>query len=185
MKSVRNRLLLTLLLGGLIGYIAACNNAKPTPDANAAQEKQPNQKAALNETMDSAPNDPADAPAQKQLQVAQAPAKLVAAAASTAPDNVPHPDPKFKGKIGETIRDSQADTGLFVPRSAPEGAPNVLLVLLDDAGFGASSTFGGPCNTPTLQKLADSGLRYNRFHTTAVCSPTRAALLTGHNHHST
>jgi arylsulfatase A-like enzyme len=59
-----------------------------------------------------------------------------------------------------------------------------LLVLIDDAGFGASSMFGGPCHTPTFTKLAESGLRYNRFHTTAVCSPTRAALLTGHNHHS-
>jgi arylsulfatase len=68
--------------------------------------------------------------------------------------------------------------------SAPEGAPNVLLVLLDDVGFGHTSTFGGPVHTPTLQKLADEGLRYNRFHTTALCSPTRAAVLTGRNHHS-
>ena len=66
----------------------------------------------------------------------------------------------------------------------PKGAPNVLIVLIDDAGFGSSSTFGGPCQTPTLDKLATSGLRYNRFHTTALCSPTRQALLTGRNHHS-
>ncbi len=66
----------------------------------------------------------------------------------------------------------------------PKGAPNVLIVLIDDAGFGASSTFGGPCQTPTLDKLAKAGLRYNRFHTTALCSPTRQALLTGRNHHS-
>jgi arylsulfatase len=66
----------------------------------------------------------------------------------------------------------------------PKGAPNVLIVLIDDAGFGASSTFGGPCQTPTLDKLAKGGLRYNRFHTTALCSPTRQALLTGRNHHS-
>ena len=102
----------------------------------------------------------------------------------SAQDSVPQPDREFRGNIGRTFRDSQADPTLFLPRSAPEGAPNILLILLDDAGFGASSTFGGPCNTPTLQKLADNGLRYNRFHTTAVCSPTRAALLTGHNHHS-
>ena len=69
-------------------------------------------------------------------------------------------------------------------QTAPEGAPNVLLVLLDDVGFGQTSTFGGPVQTPTLQRLADEGLRYNRFHTTALCSPTRAALLTGRNHHS-
>lgn len=66
----------------------------------------------------------------------------------------------------------------------PKGAPNVLIVLIDDAGFGASSAFGGPCQTPTLEKLAKGGLKYNRFHTTALCSPTRQALLTGRNHHS-
>jgi arylsulfatase len=66
----------------------------------------------------------------------------------------------------------------------PTGAPNVLILLLDDVGFGASSTFGGPCNTPTFDRLADDGLRYTRFHTTALCSPTRAALLSGRNHHS-
>jgi arylsulfatase len=109
---------------------------------------------------------------------------ILALPAANAHDNVPHPDPVFKGKIGTTFRDSQADPKLFLPRSAPEGAPNILLVLIDDAGFGAASTFGGPCQTPGLTKLAENGLRYNRFHTTAVCSPTRAALLTGHNHHS-
>lgn len=66
----------------------------------------------------------------------------------------------------------------------PKGAPNVLIVLIDDAGFGASSAFGGPCQTPTLEKLASGGLKYNRFHTTALCSPSRQALLTGRNHHS-
>jgi arylsulfatase len=66
----------------------------------------------------------------------------------------------------------------------PLGAPNVLIVLIDDAGFGASSTFGGPCQTPTLDRLGARGLRYTRFHTTALCSPTRQALLTGRNHHS-
>jgi hypothetical protein len=68
--------------------------------------------------------------------------------------------------------------------TAPKGAPNVLLILMDDVGFGATSTFGGPIPTPTLDKLAAEGLRYNRFHTTAVCGPTRAALITGRNHHS-
>ena len=66
----------------------------------------------------------------------------------------------------------------------PAGAPNVLLILLDDVGFGASSAFGGPCQTPVAERLADGGLKYNRFHTTALCSPTRQALLTGRNHHS-
>ncbi len=66
----------------------------------------------------------------------------------------------------------------------PKGAPNVLIVLIDDAGFGSSSAFGGPCHTPTAEKLAAGGLKFNRFHTTALCSPTRQALLTGRNHHS-
>jgi arylsulfatase len=66
----------------------------------------------------------------------------------------------------------------------PKGAPNVLIVLIDDVGFGASSAFGGPCQTPNFEKLAANGLRCNRFHTTALCSPTRQALLTGRNHHS-
>jgi arylsulfatase len=66
----------------------------------------------------------------------------------------------------------------------PAGAPNVLIILLDDVGFGASSVFGGPCRTPNFERLAADGLRYNRFHTTALCSPTRQALLTGRNHHS-
>lgn len=67
---------------------------------------------------------------------------------------------------------------------APEGAPNVVVVLIDDIGFGATTTFGGPIETPTFDRLADNGLRFNRFHTTALCSPTRAALLSGRNHHN-
>lgn len=70
------------------------------------------------------------------------------------------------------------------PLSAPEGAPNVVVVLLDDMGFGAPSAFGGPCEMPTAERLAEGGLRYTRFHVTAVCSPTRQSLLTGRNHHS-
>src|SRR6201993_2513682 len=70
------------------------------------------------------------------------------------------------------------------PLRPPKGAPNVLIVLLDDVGFGASSVFGGPCRTPNFEELAAGGLRQNRFHTTALCSPTRQALLTGRNHHS-
>ena len=70
------------------------------------------------------------------------------------------------------------------PLLPPAGAPNVLVVLLDDVGFGASSAFGGPCHTPTAERLAAAGLKYNRFHTTALCAPTRQALLTGRNHHS-
>jgi arylsulfatase A-like enzyme len=97
-------------------------------------------------------------------------------------DILPLPEPRFHGRIGSTYADSEADV-IPLP-TAPADAPNVLLVMLDDVGFGQASTFGGPANTPTLQRLADEGLRYNRFHTTALCSPTRAALLSGRNHHS-
>jgi arylsulfatase len=100
-----------------------------------------------------------------------------------SPGNVlPRPPEPFQGRIDLRAKDSKSD--FPQPLRAPKGAPNVLLVLLDDVGYGATSTFGGPCNTPTLQRLADSGLRYNQFHTTALCSPTRAALITGRNHHS-
>jgi arylsulfatase A-like enzyme len=95
---------------------------------------------------------------------------------------LPLPVPPFNGKIGRTAADSTPDFPKGV--TAPEGAPNVLLILTDDVGFGASSTFGGPIQTPNLQRLANSGLRYNMFHTTALCSPTRAALISGRNHHS-
>lgn len=95
---------------------------------------------------------------------------------------LPQATEPFTGKIELRANDSQVDFPHV--RSAPAGAPNVLLVLLDDVGFGAASTFGGPIATPTLESLARQGLRYNQFHTTAMCSPTRAALLTGRNHHS-
>ena len=102
--------------------------------------------------------------------------------AAAAQGVLPRPDPAFDGVIGRTAAES---TPHFpAPARAPKGAPNVLLVLIDDVGFGASSTFGGPIPTPTLDRLARSGLRYNQFHTTALCSPTRAALITGRNHHT-
>jgi arylsulfatase len=81
-------------------------------------------------------------------------------------------------------KDPNAKFAPIEPLRPPKGAPNVLVVLLDDVGFGASSAFGGPVNMPTAERLAANGLRYTRFHTTALCSPTRAALLTGRNHHS-
>ncbi len=95
---------------------------------------------------------------------------------------LPIPLPPFQGKIGVTYQESKPD--FPAPITAPKNAPNVLLVLLDDVGFGQASTFGGPVETPNLTRLAEKGLRYNQFHTTALCSPTRAALLTGRNHHS-
>jgi len=100
-----------------------------------------------------------------------------------AQTQLPYPDPVFKGKIGRTYEESKEDWPALP--QAPEGAPNVVIILLDDVGFGQTSTFGGPVPTPKLDQVANEGIVYNRFHTTAVCSPTRAALLTGRNHHRT
>src|SRR5262245_3480971 len=100
------------------------------------------------------------------------------------PDILPRPDFHFNGEVGRTYKDS--DPPQFPqPIQAPKGAPNILLILLDDAGFGQFSTFGGGVPSPTMDRLAKEGIRYNCFHTTALCSPTRAALITGRNHHST
>jgi arylsulfatase A-like enzyme len=99
-------------------------------------------------------------------------------------DILPIPDAKH---VGLTTYDAKDPDTTYPPITAlrpPKGAPNVLVVMLDDVGFGGSSAFGGPCNTPTAERLAAGGLKLNRFHTTALCSPTRQALLTGRNHHS-
>jgi arylsulfatase A-like enzyme len=96
---------------------------------------------------------------------------------------LPPPAAPFEGTLGRTIGTS-SPPHYPAPPTAPKGAPNVLLIMTDDVGFAASSTFGGPIPTPTFDNLAAHGLRYNEFHTTALCSPTRAALLTGRNHHS-
>ena len=111
---------------------------------------------------------------------------LAEAMGKFSPDRtvLPIPDPNFGGTIGRTIDASVADWTINMTPSTPEGAPNVLLVLIDDAGFGNPSTFGGPVSTPAMTRVAGQGLRYNSFHVTALCSPTRAALLTGRNHHS-
>jgi arylsulfatase len=95
---------------------------------------------------------------------------------------LPRPSQPFEGIAKRTLEGSEA--AFTQPVEAPSSAPNILMVLIDDAGFGNPSTFGGPVATPTLDKLAAEGLRYNRFHVTALCSPTRAALLSGRNHHA-
>ena len=95
---------------------------------------------------------------------------------------LPPPDPKFGGVIKEKASES---TPWWAPRVVPpKGAPNVLLIMTDDQGFGAPSTFGGVIPTPAMDRIANAGLRYTNFHSTALCSPTRAALITGRNHHS-
>jgi len=111
-----------------------------------------------------------------------APPRPTAAAAARTGAVLPIPEPPFRGTIGLTAASSTPDFPR--PITAPPAAPNVLLIMTDDVGFGASSTFGGPIPTPAFDAVAARGLRYNRFHTTALCSPTRAALITGRNHHT-
>jgi arylsulfatase A-like enzyme len=97
---------------------------------------------------------------------------------------LPIPDRAYPGPITYDAKDPDTSFPPIVPLRPPKGAPNILIVLLDDVGFGASSAFGGPVETPTAERLAAGGLKYNRFHTTALCSPSRQAMLTGRNHHS-
>lgn len=97
---------------------------------------------------------------------------------------LPLPDREYQGPVVFDAKKSEADFPPLVAKRPPKTAPNVLVILLDDVGFGASSAFGGPIHTPTAERLANTGLKYTRFHTTALCSPTRAALLSGRNHHA-
>jgi len=99
-------------------------------------------------------------------------------------DVLPIPDRPYTGLVTYDAKDPDTTFPPIEQVRPPEDAPNVLVILIDDVGFGASSAFGGPAYTPNAEKLASTGLKYNRFHTTALCSPTRAALLTGRNHHS-
>ena len=101
-----------------------------------------------------------------------------------AREQLPIPDPKHVGLTTYDAKDPNTNYPPIKELRPPDGAPNVLIVLIDDVGFGASSAFGGPCNTPVAERLAANGLKLNRFHTTALCSPTRQAMLTGRNHHS-
>jgi arylsulfatase A-like enzyme len=97
---------------------------------------------------------------------------------------LPIPDQPHTGLVTYDAKDPDTVFPPIEPLRPPAGAPNVLVVLLDDVGFGASSAYGGPISTPTAERLAAGGLKYTRFHTTALCSPTRQALLTGRNHHA-
>jgi arylsulfatase A-like enzyme len=97
---------------------------------------------------------------------------------------LPIPDRQYAGLTTYDAKSPDTKFPPIEPLRPPQGAPNVLVILIDDAGFGSSSAFGGPCQTPNFERLASEGLRYNRFHTTALCSPTRQALLTGRNHHA-
>lgn len=118
----------------------------------------------------------------QQAQPAMPPPGSPAATVTIPGNQLPAPPQKFGGKI---TRDAKSSTPFWPARIVPpKGAPNVLLVITDDAGYGVASTFGGVIPTPALDRIAQNGLRYTNFHSTALCSPTRAALITGRNHHS-
>src|SRR6478735_10699866 len=89
---------------------------------------------------------------------------------------------QFAGKIAIDIRDSVEDWSPYVPPVAPDNSPNVVYIVLDDVGFAAMSNYGGPIETPNIDRIMNDGVRYTQFHTTALCSPTRSCLLTGRNH---
>src|SRR5712691_4086162 len=118
----------------------------------------------------------------QQAQPSVPPPGSPAATITIPGDQLPAPPQKFGGKIGREATQSKPYwPARVVP---PKGAPNVLLIITDDSGFGVPSTFGGVIPTPALDRIARDGLRYTNFHSTALCSPTRAALITGRNHHS-
>src|SRR5271169_5834205 len=104
--------------------------------------------------------------------------------ADIARHNLPIPHRVHVGLTTYDAKDPDTSYPPIEPLRPPEDAPNVVVIMIDDAGFGSSSAFGGPCNTPVADRLAANGLRFNRFHTTALCSPTRQALLTARNHHA-
>jgi arylsulfatase len=146
LRNTKIQMLLVLVAGASLGYVAASGKLNPFQRAKAAPPQGSSTAAGLDRS------------------------------------ELPIPDSHFQGVANRTLVGSKPD----FPRAVtpPKDAPNVLLVLVDDAGFGNPSTFGGPCQTPTLTRMAEEGLRYNRFHVTALCSPTRAALLSGRNHHA-
>ncbi len=127
---------------------------------------------------------PAKKSAAKPVGAAPTPTKAVSTQPHVAREHLPIPDAKHVGLTTYDAKDPNTSYPPITTLRPPAGAPNVLVVLIDDVGFGASSAFGGPCHTPVAERLASNGLRLNRFHTTALCSPTRQALLTGRNHHS-
>jgi arylsulfatase A-like enzyme len=159
LKNAKVQVLLVLALGGLFGYAAATGKIASLLGADEGKTAAP----------------------------AKAPETTGAAGSASATTTVsgkqlPPPDPKFGGVIKENAAQSKA---WWAPRVVPpKSAPNVLLIMTDDVGFGAPSTFGGVIPTPALDRIGKAGLRYTCMHSTALCSPTRAALITGRNHHS-
>src|SRR5208283_4996268 len=181
MLKLRTTVAACLALSAIVGIVACSSQlAKSGGDAKTSSSPSVAGKTADPATTTPLPSvkEPA---ATSQIQTTGVPGSPTTLPAG-AQEVLPRPEQPFKGEIGRTTKESVKDFPQMV--EAPNGAPNILLILTDDVGFGASSTFGGPIPTPTMDHLAKNGLRYNQFHTTALCSPTRAALLTGRNHHS-
>src|SRR5208283_1771359 len=181
MLKLRTTVAACLALSAIVGIVACSSQlAKSGGDAKTSSSPSVAGKTADPATTTPLPSvkEPA---ATSQIQTTGMPGSPTTLPAG-AQEVLPRPEQPFKGEIGRTTKESVKDFPKMV--EAPKGAPNILIILTDDVGFGASSTFGGPIPTPTMDRLAKNGLRYNQFHTTALCSPTRAALLTGRNHQS-
>ena len=162
LRESKVRMFAVLALGALGGYLAASGRLLPHPRAEAA---------------------PQDAKVQAKAP-AQPPVTPGSPSATTTVDGkyLPNPPAKFGGTINLSAKDSKP---WWPPQVVPpKGAPNVLLIMTDDQGYGVCGTFGGVIPTPNMDRIAKMGLRYTHFHSTALCSPTRAAIITGRNHHS-
>jgi arylsulfatase len=178
---------LQVLLLSLTALAGATGCTKPSADKSKDARGNPStavEKSAIEaEAQAPAPAEPGEPGIEVPNHIATitAPVGIPSATTSIVGHQLPPPDPKFGGTIALKASDSKS---WWPPRIVPpQGAPNVLLIMTDDCGFGSPDTFGGVIPTPALDRIAKSGLRYTRFHSTALCSPTRAALITGRNHH--
>jgi arylsulfatase len=179
--TIQGLLLVLVTLTGATG--CSQDSADKSKNARAPQSKADEQSTVpeLQAAAETAPQEPNTVAVATPASVA-APSGSPSATTTISGKQLPPPDPKFGGTINLKASDSKP---WWPPRVVPpEGSPNVLLIMVDDNGYGAHSTFGGVIPTPALDRVAKSGLRYTNFHSTSLCSPTRAAIITGRNHHS-
>jgi len=161
-----------ILIAGILGALLSGCGGKVPPEEKTPPASAPTPTPRATESMPQLP----------ESQASTTSSGLPSATTTIDGKQLPAPDPKFGGVIKE---DALHSTPWWAPRIVPpQGAPNVLLIITDDSGFGVPSTFGGVVPTPAMDRVAQNGLRYNNIHSTALCSPTRAALITGRNHHS-
>jgi arylsulfatase A-like enzyme len=192
MRNARAQTIAVMAIGGLLGYVAASGrvdifrsakaepsqrnlNAEPSPASTCCLERGRKQILLAQAGSDDA-RTKTDAPQMTGMSGSPSGTTTING------KQLPAPQPKFGGVIEEDVKGSKT---WWPPRVVPpKGAPNVLLIMTDDQGYGVSSTFGGVIPTPSVDRIAKTGLRYTQFHSTALCSPSRAALITGRNHHS-